>query len=654
MSKKITRILIANRGEIAVRVMSTARKMGYTTVAVYSDPDADALHVTQADQAISLGGNTAQESYLSIEKILAACKTSGADAVHPGYGFLSENAEFAKACEEAGITFIGPSPAAIELMGSKRQSKLAMLDAGVPCVPGYQGSDQDNKTLMEQAGEIGFPVMIKASAGGGGRGMRLVDDAKQLESALDTARSESLSAFGSDELILEKAIQAPRHIEIQVFADQHGKTIHLGERDCSIQRRHQKVVEESPSPFVDENLRAEMGGAAVAAAKACQYVGAGTVEFLVDQDRSFYFLEMNTRLQVEHPVTEMVTGNDLVQWQIQVAEGQALPINQDEVSMKGHAVEVRLYAEDPRQQFMPQTGRLLEWNPPENDIRVDSGVSAGQVVSPYYDPMLAKLVAWGETRDQAISKLSNAINRTVLLGIDNNLQFLADVLDKPEFEAGEATTAFLAEHYPNQNYQTLEPGVLTKVLAAVLLYRRPTQHYSYPKVKWSTAVPMAKRMVLSGNDNDFSAMVSDQDGRYSVSIGNQQLSMKLAENTDGELEFSIGTESGKSYFQFAGNTLYLQTGEGHFRFVDQTYQPASTAGKSGNGEVRAAMDGAIVDVSIKEGDTVKTGDVIAVLEAMKMAHQMTAEVDGIAGPVLVEQGQQVKARQLICAIAEAG
>ncbi|NNC99775.1 MAG: ATP-grasp domain-containing protein, partial [Gammaproteobacteria bacterium] len=357
--KKFSKLLVANRGEIAVRIMRTARQMGYPTVAVYSVADKDALHVRSADESVCIGAAPAAESYLSVEKVIEAAKTSGADAIHPGYGFLSENAEFADACEAAKITFIGPPASAIRLMGSKRLAKIAMLENKVPCIPGYQGEEQDDQTLISEAEKIGLPLMIKAATGGGGRGMRLVFDSDNFKEQLTIARREALSAFGDDEMILERALIEPRHIEIQVFADRQGSVVYLGERDCSIQRRHQKIIEESPSPFIDDDLRTRMGIAAVNAARACNYVGAGTVEFLVDSSKAFYFLEMNTRLQVEHPVTEMITGQDLVQWQLRVADGQALPLRQDQIEYSGHAMEVRLYAEDPRQNFMPQAGKVL-------------------------------------------------------------------------------------------------------------------------------------------------------------------------------------------------------------------------------------------------------------------------------------------------------
>ncbi|MBT7667423.1 MAG: ATP-grasp domain-containing protein, partial [Rhodospirillaceae bacterium] len=395
-----TKVLIANRGEIACRIMRTSHAMGYRTVAVYSEADGDAPHVQLADQAVCIGPAPVAESYLNVSAILAAAARTGADAVHPGYGFLAENAAFAQACADAGLTFIGPSPKAIDLMGNKRLAKLRMADADVPCVPGYSGADQDDGVLTAEGESIGFPLMVKAASGGGGRGMRLVENAADLPAAITGARSEAENAFGSGELILEKAVIEPRHVEIQVFADSRGNCVHLGERDCSIQRRHQKVVEEAPSPAVGPELRAAMGAAAVAAAQAINYQGAGTVEFLLGADGSFFFLEMNTRLQVEHPVTEMITGLDLVEWQLRVAAGEPLPLDQNGITYDGHAIEVRLYAEDPYADFLPQTGTVVAWRP-SPDVRVDTGIVEGQEISPFYDPMVAKVIAHGGDREEA-------------------------------------------------------------------------------------------------------------------------------------------------------------------------------------------------------------------------------------------------------------
>ncbi|MGH8444343.1 MAG: acetyl-CoA carboxylase biotin carboxylase subunit, partial [Solimonas sp.] len=416
---RFSKVLVANRGEIAVRVIRGAKRQGYRTVAVYSDADADALHVLEADEAVRIGPSPARDSYLSAEAIIAAARQSGAGAIHPGYGFLSERESFAQAVQDAGLVFIGPDPASIAAMGNKSASKIRMLAAGVPCVPGYQGDDQSDATLIAESQKIGLPVMVKAAAGGGGRGMRLVHDASELAAAIQSARSEAANAFGSGQLLIEKAVIDARHVEIQVFGDRHGNVVHFGERDCSVQRRNQKVVEEAPSPAVDEALRLKMGAAAVAAARAVDYVGAGTVEFLLGGDGAFYFLEMNTRLQVEHPVTELVYGVDLVEWQLRVAQGEPLPLAQEAIlaRRKGWAIEVRLCAEDPQRNYLPQTGKVLQWREPAGaGVRVDSWLRDGQVISPYYDSMQAKIIAWGEDRETARVRLLQALRDTTLLG----------------------------------------------------------------------------------------------------------------------------------------------------------------------------------------------------------------------------------------------
>ncbi|MFT3954963.1 MAG: biotin carboxylase N-terminal domain-containing protein [Piscinibacter sp.] len=439
-------ILIANRGEIACRVIRTARALGYRTVAVFSDADADAPHVRQADAAVHLGASPATESYLNAVAIIEAARRSGADAIHPGYGFLSENATFAQACLDAGLVFIGPPPEAIRAMGDKAQAKRRLHDAGVPCAPGYLGDAQDEATLRAEALKLGFPLLVKAVAGGGGRGMRLVRAAEELDEAIAGARREARSAFRDDTLMLERLVEHGRHIEIQVFADAQGNVVHLGERDCSAQRRRQKVIEESPSPVVSPALREAMGRDAVAAARAVGYVGAGTVEFIVDQSGRHFFLEMNTRLQVEHPVTECVTGLDLVEWQLRIAAGEALPLAQGQVTMQGHAIEVRLYAEDPYAGFAPETGTVLHWRPEaalKPGIRIDHGLAEGDRVSPFYDAMLAKLIAHGRDRDDAIRRLRAALAATPLLGLKNNARFLRDLLDHPTFRRAETTTAWL-------------------------------------------------------------------------------------------------------------------------------------------------------------------------------------------------------------------
>ncbi|NQU63399.1 MAG: acetyl-CoA carboxylase biotin carboxylase subunit, partial [SAR324 cluster bacterium] len=464
-------ILVANRGEITMRIMRSVKTLGYKTIAIYSEADAGAPHVQFADDAVLIGPAPVAESYLDMNRILKAARDTGADAIHPGYGFLSENAEFAKACADAGLVFIGPTAEAIDLMGNKAAAKRRMMAAKVPCVPGYEGEDQSDRALLKAAGDIGYPLMVKAAAGGGGRGMRLVFAEQDLQTALDTARSEAQNAFGSGELILEKAISRPRHVEIQVFADTQGNVIYLGERDCSVQRRHQKVVEEAPCPIMTAELRARMGAAAVDVARSINYRGAGTVEFLLDDQGDFYFLEMNTRLQVEHPVTEMITGLDLVAMQIRVAEGKELWLTQEQVKLSGHAIEVRLYAEDPAQDFLPVTGSIDLWAPAQGEgIRIDSGIVTGQEISPFYDPMLAKVITWGETRQTALNRLVEALKGTTLFGAKTNKKFLIDVLERETFKKGQATTAFIDEEFESAQLDDSTLSFKEAGVAAVLQY----------------------------------------------------------------------------------------------------------------------------------------------------------------------------------------
>ncbi|MBL8488599.1 MAG: ATP-grasp domain-containing protein, partial [Rhodocyclaceae bacterium] len=463
------KILIANRGEIVARVARTARRMGYATAAVHSDADSGAPFVAACDEAVGIGGLSPADSYLRIDAIIDACRRSGADAVHPGYGFLSENAAFARACADAGLLFIGPPAEAIEAMGDKAAARRRMDAAGVPCIPGYDGKDQDDERLTAEAGRIGFPLMVKAAAGGGGRGMRRVHGAGELPAALASARSEARSAFGDGTLILERLLVGARHVEVQVFADTLGGTVHLFERDCSVQRRHQKVIEEAPSPAVDAALRERLGRAACAAARAVGYVGAGTVEFLLGADGQFHFMEMNTRLQVEHPVTEAITGLDLVEWQLRVAAGEPLPLAQSAIPLTGHGLEVRLYAEDPERGFLPQTGRLLRWRPSGRG-RCDHALAGGVQVTPHYDPMLAKVVAHGRDREEARRRLIAALRDTVVLGLTTNKAFLLGCLEHPEFAAGRATTDFVAAHFADAT--PVPPAREAVAAAALLFYRR--------------------------------------------------------------------------------------------------------------------------------------------------------------------------------------
>lgn len=624
---QFTKILIANRGEIACRIQRTAQALGYRTVAVYSDADAQARHIQMADEAVHIGPAPVQQSYLNIEAILNAAKLTGADAIHPGYGFLSENSDFARACQDAGLTFIGPSAEAIELMGSKRLSKLAMLEAGVPCIAGYQGSAQDDTCLQREAERIGYPLMIKASAGGGGRGMRLVHQPDALLDNLHTARSEARNAFGSDELILEQALIEPRHVEIQVFGDHHGNLIYLGERDCSIQRRHQKVIEEAPCPVMTPELRQAMGEAALKAGRAVNYVGAGTVEFLLDRNGRFYFLEMNTRLQVEHPVTELITGLDLVAWQLQIAAGQPLPLTQAQVSLNGHAMEVRLYAEDPTQGFLPQTGEVLRWAPAAG-VRVDHGLCEGEKISPFYDPMLGKIIAHGATREEARRKLLRAVEDTLLLGVTTNQRLLADVLKHPDFIGGDFSTGFIAEHFSEIPRQPATNDQLA--LAAALFYQHSADQHPQGLAGWrnTASVPCTYRLEVNGEIHTLTAapLPLTTDGRHATLVLN-------------------GIRR-RSAYHLEGTRLWLPG----LTVTNRTQQVAAPQADTASGTVKAPMDGAIVDVRVSAGEHVTKGQLLLVLEAMKMEHPLMAGMDGVVKGVQVTTGDQVRNRQVLLEI----
>lgn len=691
----INKILIANRGEIAVRVIRTAQALGYRTVAVYSEADDGALHMTLADEAVAIGPAPATASYLRIEAIIDAANRTGADAIHPGYGFLSENADFARACKKAGITFIGPPADAIELMGSKRLSKLAMIEADVPCIPGYQGAEQGDDILLQKAGEIGFPLMVKASAGGGGRGMRLVHQDGDLLAEIKTARSEAQNAFGSGELILEKAVLEPRHIEIQVFADQQGNVIYLGERDCSIQRRHQKVVEEAPSPFVDDDLRRRMGETAVNAAKACGYQGAGTVEFLVDKDKHFYFLEMNTRLQVEHPVTELITGQDLVAWQIKVASGEALPLTQEQVTLNGHAMEVRLYAEDPRQGDMPQTGSVLQWCvPTRNGVRVDAGIQTGQTISPHYDPMLAKIIAWGENREEARRRLITAVEDTILLGVHSNKDFLTQCLRHAVFQQGEATTDFIARFLSAdkdddtagkaQTPTNKRALARTLALAGAISFEqsaspslptdRGTAHFTYrfavdpaPQFNEGKQPGDTFSIDVTRSGDCFSVQVLDEVFEFEAFRFTTQAPLAESDHTRSPMstalshtllqttkrcEFIESSVRRRLSFSYEPHTkrLAIDAGQGHYLITDQTLVAAKSTESAATGEVLAPMDGAVVDVQAAQGDRVEAGQTLLVVEAMKMEHALKAGVAGIVEKLSVTLGAQVKTKEIVAVV----
>ncbi|MEZ4444819.1 MAG: acetyl-CoA carboxylase biotin carboxylase subunit [Polyangiaceae bacterium] len=655
----VTKLLVANRGEIAVRVLRTARRLGLSTVAVYSDADAALPHVALADEAVRLGPPPAAESYLLVEALLEAAKRTGADAIHPGYGFLSENAAFARACEEAGVTFVGPPAAAIELMGNKAGAKRAMIAAGVPCVPGYEGEDQSPAAFAEHAARIGFPVMVKAAAGGGGRGMRLVQRPEDLPEAVRSAAAEAASAFGSPELILEKAVVEPRHVEIQIFGDHHGNVIHLGERDCSVQRRHQKVIEEAPSPAVNEALRHAMGEAAVQAGRACGYHGAGTVELLLDREGSFYFLEMNTRLQVEHPVTEMVTGLDLVAWQIAVARGEPLPLTQDQVTIAGHAIEARLYAEDPSRGFLPQTGRLSRFEP-SSALRVDAGVQSGDSVSPFYDPMVAKMIAHAPSRGEACRKLAQGLDDTVVFGVRSNKTFLARILRHSAFVGGEATTAFIAQHFADDpSCRVVAPRSESLARAAVAIFARGLSALEDASLLgWRSGGPLWSALDLEHDDGIAAVKVTRTgSGRLGpllrVTVGEVEHDVELVGFDGRELVLLEGGVRRRFAAQLEGEVVWLDDGI-CLRVEDVTHRPAQAADARGSGRLTAPLDGAVTACFVEPGAEVEEGTLVMVIEAMKMEHRIEADVKGTLRALHAKKGDQVKTRQLLAEIEPGG
>jgi geranyl-CoA carboxylase alpha subunit len=655
----IHKVLVPNRGEIAARIFRTARRLGLRTVAVFSEADRDAPHVRLADEAVFIGPAPASQSYLSIPRILDALKRTGADAVHPGYGFLSENADFARACEEAGAVFIGPSPAAIELMGNKRGAKLRMQEAAVPVVPGYSGAESSDAVLLAEAERVGFPLMVKAAAGGGGRGMRQVGSLGELPAALVSARAEAMAAFGSGELILERALSAARHVEVQIFGDRHGNVVHLGERDCSVQRRHQKVIEESPSPAVDDALRDAMGQAAVAAARAVDYVGAGTVEFLLDAEGNFHFLEMNTRLQVEHPVTELVTGLDLVEWQFRIADGEALPLAQSEIRLGGHAIEARLYAEDPASGFVPQTGKVLRWEPPRGvEARVDAGIEAGVEVGSHYDPMLAKVIVHAPTRVEACRRLGAALGELKVLGVVTNKSFLRRIVEHPTFVSGAATTAFLAEHLQ----EAPAPATLVELGAAALakifdgmdalLDEGDQVGFRIGGPSWSTLV------LAEGEDRQEVRVARAPAGsgpvRFVVERGDapdaEVVSIVVRSRSRERLRLEVDGVVRTVEILCEGEQIWLDDGQVVRLFTDLARRPAVARDGAGTGVVLAPLDGALRAVLAEEGAKVKRGQTLVLVEAMKMEHPIKADVDGVIQQVLVRVGGQVKARQKLVII----
>jgi geranyl-CoA carboxylase alpha subunit len=664
------KLLVANRGEIAARVSRTARALGYETVAVYSTPDADSLAVALADEAVHIGPAPVAESYLKIDALLAAAKRSGADAIHPGYGFLSENAEFARACAAAGIVFVGPPASAIEAMGDKARAKDMMIAAGVPTVPGYQGS-QAPEQLAVEAGRIGYPVLLKATAGGGGRGMRRVDAPEQLAAAIESASSEARNAFGNGELLLEKLIEGARHVEIQVFADTQGNAIHLGERDCSAQRRHQKIIEESPCPVVSSHLRTRMGAAAVAAAKAIGYVGAGTVEFLLAADGSFYFLEMNTRLQVEHPVTEMVTGLDLVEWQLEVAAGHPLPLSQAQVALSGHAIEVRLYAEDPAAGFLPQTGEILAWQPTDHPgLRVDHGllvgVGRGQQIGSSYDPMVAKVIAHGSTREQARRRMLLGLRDTVLLGPSHNKRFLLELLRHSVFVHGQVTTGFVESEAGRALVSATpapKPEAIALAAALFLEARREHEHVrpGFP-LAWHSAHHGSSTIELRDADNKPITVrlrpEADGDARPTWRVeqpGATAMSLTILSDDGVRVSFVHDGHRRVAHRAWtAEHELQLELDAITHSFAEhRPHEGAAASSDGADGTVRAPTMGRVLALFVEPGVQVEPGQRLLTLEAMKIESTITAPIAGSLSEVRVRVGDQVDKRQVLVIITQA-
>ena len=676
MSALPRRLLIANRGEIACRIIRTARRLGIATVAVHSDADRDARHVRLADQAVRIGPAAARQSYLDIDALLAAARASGADAVHPGYGFLSENADFAAACAAAGLVFVGPPPAAIRAMGSKSEAKRLLEDAGVPLTPGYHGERQDEATLLAEADRIGWPLLIKASAGGGGKGIRRVDRREDFAAALAACQREAAAAFGDARVLIERCILRPRHIEVQVFADTHGRAIHLGERDCSIQRRHQKVLEEAPAPGMTAERRAAMGQAAVNAALRVGYVGAGTVEFIVAPDGEFFFMEMNTRLQVEHPVTEMITGLDLVEWQLRIAAGEPLPLAQHEVRLDGHAVELRLYAEDPARGFLPSPGRILHWRQPTTvpGVRLDTGVDAGDEITPHYDAMIAKLIAHGADRDQAFARLRQALRENFLVGPRDNLGFLARLIDTRAVRAADLDTD-LIDRERGALFADPEPlprEAWLAALAALLLDEAAADPSSAGHRGGAApgASPWAARdgFRLAGTYQRRVTLASTTNGeerrvlqvRYAAdgwqvtfddaaasgstggtATGGDTVALRATHEADGMLALGIDGRRLIAQTFVHDGTLHVRVDgrQAAVAFIDP--REPSGGDEAAEGGLRSPMPGRVVVLHVRAGDRVRRGAALLALEAMKMEHVITAPADGVVEAVHVTEGAQV-------------
>jgi 3-methylcrotonyl-CoA carboxylase alpha subunit len=659
LTNTIQKILVANRGEIARRIMRTCRKMGIATVAVYSDADAEMPFVAEADEAVRLGPAPSTESYLRIDRILEAVALTNSDAIHPGYGFLAENAAFAEACSEAGVVFIGPTPDAIRSMGSKREAKALVSKAGVPVIPGYDGSKQDPKVLAKEAVKIGFPVLLKASAGGGGKGMKLVREEAELPDAIASATREAQSSFGDGTLLVEKYVEDPRHVEIQILGDSHGNLIHLNERECSIQRRHQKIIEETPSPALDAALRNQMGEAAVSCGKAIGYQNAGTVEFILAPDRSFYFLEVNTRLQVEHPVTECVTGLDLVEEQILVAQGEALRTSQEAVAFEGAAIEVRLYAEDPAASFLPQSGKVVDWDlPPAEGLRIDSGVEAGSEVSIHYDPMLAKIITSGESRPLALQRMRRALRSLSVQGITTNREFLLRVLDHPAFIAGDIDTHFIDRHLKDELGDGASESDERRAAIAVALaeqQQRDRERVLVPGVPsgWRNNYHTPQSVEYTVGDREIRVDYRHLgDGHFAIWIAEEEREVRVVSWASPRLTLEESSHRWHARVSFDGAWRYVHASRFNVGLCHKPRFPDKSLAVPAGGCV-APMPGKIIELRVAEGDAVQAGQVLLIMEAMKMEHSVTAPQDGTVAQVTVAAGDQVDADALLIVVADA-
>ncbi len=651
-----TKILIANRGEIACRVIKTARRMGIRTVAVYSEADAGARHVRLADEAVCIGPAAARESYLVIDKIIAACKATGAQAVHPGYGFLSENEEFAEACVANGVVFIGPPVSAIRAMGSKSEAKKLMEKAGVPLTPGYHGDDQEPAFLKQQADQIGYPVLIKAAAGGGGKGMRAVSKSEEFLDALASCKREASSSFGDDHVLIEKYLQRPRHIEIQVFGDSHGNCVYLFERDCSVQRRHQKVLEEAPAPGMSPERRAAMGKAAVDAAKAVGYVGAGTVEFIVNQDGTFYFMEMNTRLQVEHPVTEMITGLDLVEWQLKVGAGETLPLAQEQLAIRGHALEARIYAEDPDKGFLPSTGRLLHLAPPVESlhVRIDTGVEQDDEITPHYDPMIAKLIVWDESRERALARMLQALAEYRVVGVSNNIGFLSRLVACPAFAGADLDTGLIERERTFLFPESADIHVEAWQVAALAELIRDQQHAGseaaqsidphspwHQRDGWRANGAAQRELHLRNGDSEKVITAAYVNGGFALTVDGQSVTASGQLKADGSLRADLGGRRVTATVVAAGEKRHVFIdGLAHvFAVVDPLFHAGEGGGHEGG--LTAPMPGKVIALIATPGAKVEKGAPLLILEAMKMEHTIAAPANGVVKAFHFAVGEQV-------------